>query len=107
MPRKTTAKQIIEKELNILGEKVYEEARVTSRKSKDRFAKDGRVIHRGGSLRKSINYSVKSQRLKLSQLHYGQYQQPNEMIVSIKKHIPESIKVISVNLVNNIMKPKK
>ncbi len=104
MPAKTTSKKIIEKELNVLGERVYEEARVTSRISKDRFDKNGNIIHRGGSLRKSINYRVKSQRLTMSQFYYGQYQKPNELAVSIKNHLPESINVISKNLVANILK---
>jgi len=104
MPAKITNKRIIENELNVLGEIVYEEARVTSRKSKDRFNKQGQVIHRGGSLRKSINYRVKSQRLTMSQFYYGQYQQPNELMVSIQKHTPDSINVIAKNLVANILK---
>lgn len=103
MPAKITNKRIIENELNVLGEIVYEEARVTSRKSKDRFDKNGN-IHRGGSLRKSINFRVKSQKLTMSQFFYGQYQKPNELAVSIKKHLPESINVISKNLVTNILK---
>lgn len=104
MSPKITNKKIIESELNVLGERVYEEARVTSRKSKDRFNKQGQVIHRGGSLRKSINYRVKSQRLTMSQFYYGQYQKPNELLVSIQKHVPESINIISKNLVANILK---
>lgn len=103
MPAKITNKRIIENELNVLGEIVYEEARVTSRKSKDKFDKNGN-IHRGGSLRKSINFRVKSQKLTMSQFFYGQYQKPNELAVSIKKHLPESINVISKNLVTNILK---
>lgn len=106
MSRPKTTKKIIEDELNVLGEKVYQEARVTSRKSKDRFAKDGRIIHRGGSLRKSINYRVKSQRLTMFQLYYGQYQKPNELLESVKRHVPESINVIAKNLVANILKLK-
>lgn len=105
MARKTT-KKIIEDELNLLGEIIYEEARITSRISKDRFDNNGNLIHKGGTLRKSINYGVKSQRLSLSQIYYGQYQQPNELMVSIKKHIPDSIKVIAKNLVSNIIKKK-
>jgi len=104
MPAKTTNKKIIEDELNVLGNIVYEEARVTSRISKDRFDKNGNIIHRGGSLRKSINFRVKSQKLTMSQFFYGQYQKPNELAVSIKNHLPESIKVISKNLVTNILK---
>jgi len=104
MPAKITNKRIIENELNVLGEIVYEEARVTSRKSKDKFDKNGNIIHRGGSLRKSINFRVKSQKLTVSQFFYGQYQKPNELAVSIKKHLPESINVISKNLVTNILK---
>lgn len=106
MSRPKTTKKIIEEGLNDLGAKAYEEARVTSRKSKDRFAKDGRIIHRGGSLRKSINYRVKSQRLTMFQLYYGQYQKPNELLESVKRHVPESINVISKNLVANILKLK-
>ena len=104
MPAKITAKKIIEKELNVLGEKVYEEARVTSRISKNRYNKNGELIHEGGSLRKSINYRVKSQRLTMSQFYYGQYQKPNELLVSIKTHIPESLNVISKNLVASVLK---
>lgn len=104
MPAKITNKRIIENELNVLGKIVYEEARVTSRKSKDKFDKNGNIIHRGGSLRKSINFRVKSQKLTMSQFFYGQYQKPNELAVSIKKHLPESINVISKNLVTNILK---
>lgn len=104
MPAKTTTKKIIETELNVLGKIVYEEARVTSRKSKDRYNKEGQLAHEGGSLRKSINYRVKSQRLTMSQFYYGQYQDPNELMISIKKHVPESINVISKNLVANILK---
>lgn len=106
MSRPKTTKKIIEEGLNELGSTVYEEARVTSRKSKDRFAKDGRIIHRGGSLRKSINYRVKSQRLTMFQLYYGQYQKPNELLESVKRHVPESINVIAKNLVANILKLK-
>lgn len=104
MPAKITNKRIIENELNVLGEIVYEEARVTSRKSKDRFDKNGNIIHRGGSLRKSINFRVKSQKLTVSQFFYGQYQKPNELMVSINNHVPESINVIAKNLVTNILK---
>ncbi len=104
MPPKITNKKIIENELNVLGEKVYEEARVTSRISKDRYDKQNRLIHKGGSLRKSINYRVKSQRLTMSQFYYGQYQKPNELLVSINRHVPESVNVIAKNLVANILK---
>lgn len=106
MPKATTTKKIIEKELNVLGSIVYEEARVTSRISKDRKDKQGNLTHKGGSLRKSVNYRVKSQRLTLSQLYYGQYQKPNELMVSIKRHVPESIKVITKNLVANVLNLK-
>ena len=104
MPPKITTKKIIEAELNVLGNKIYEEARVTSRKSKDRYNKQGVKVHIGGRLRKSINYRVKSQRLTMSQFYYGQYQKPNELMVSIKKHVPESINVISKNLVASVLK---
>lgn len=106
MSRPKTTKKIIEEGLNELGSTVYEEARVTSRKSKDRYNKHGAKIHIGGKLRKSINYRVKSQRLTMSQIYYGQYQKPNELLESVKRHVPETINVISKNLVANILKVK-
>lgn len=104
MPAKITNKKIIEDELNVLGSIVYEEARVTSRKAKDRVDKQGNLIYKGGRLRNSINFRAKSQILTMSQFFYGQYQKPNELAVSIKKHLPESINVISKNLVANVLK---
>lgn len=101
---KITATKIIENELKVLGEKVYEEARVTSRISKDRFNKEGQMIHEGGTLRASINYYPKGKKLTMSQIYYGQYQKPNELAESIKRHIPESVNVISKNLLKTIIK---
>lgn len=101
---KITATKIIENELKVLGEKVYEEARVTSRISKDRFNKERQMIHEGGTLRASINYYPKGKKLTMSQIYYGQYQKPNELAESIKRHIPESVNVISKNLLKTIIK---
>ena len=102
MAKKNETKRIVEAQLNIMGEIVYEEARVTSRVSKDVVRSDG-TQHLGGSLRKSINYGVKSQRVKFSQLFYGKFQQPNELVESIKRHLPDTVKVISVNLVASLL----
>ena len=107
MARAKTPTKIIEDELKELGRKVYEEARVTSRKSQDIIRKDGSIAHRGGTLRKSINYYPKGKKLTMSQIYYGQYQDPNELAVSIKKHIPESVNVISKNLLKTIIKDFK
>ena len=107
MAKQKTPTKIIEDELKVLGEKVYEEARVTQRISKDKFNKEGKQIHEGGTLRKSINYYPKGKKLTMSQIYYGQYQKPNELAVSIKKHIPESVNVISKNLLKTIIKDFK
>jgi len=107
MARAKTPTQIINDELKVLGDKVKEEARVTSRISKDRFNKEGKQIHEGGTLRKSILSYPKGKKLTMSQIYYGQYQDPNELAVSIKKHIPESVNVISKNLLKTIIKDFK
>ena len=120
--KKTPAK-IIEAELRILGELVFEETRTVVRVSKDEFDSEGNIIHRGGSLRDSILPYAKGRRLTMSQLYYGKYQKPKElgsapwnpplsatselwdnpMATSIAKNIPKSINTISKSLIKNIV----
>lgn len=123
MQKKKTATKIIEEELTILGDLVFDEARLTVRVSKDTFDAEGNIINRGGSLRDSILPYAKGKRLTMSQLDYGRWQKPKElgsvkwsppidrnsdvwdnpMITAIRKHLPESINVIAKDLIKNIV----
>lgn len=123
MPRKTTPTKIIEKELKRLGKNVYDESRETVRVSKDTFDSEGNQINEGGSLRDSINYYPKDERLTMSQLDYGKWQKPKElgstpwsppiardspqwdnpMLDAIKRNLPDSINVIAKDLIKNIV----
>jgi len=123
MPAKKTTTKIIEDELRILGDLVYDDARANVRVSKDTFDKDGNQINEGGSLRDSILPYAKGKRLTMSQLDYGRWQKPKElgnvkwsppadrnsqswdnpMITAIQKHLPESINVIAKDLIKNIV----
>lgn len=125
MPTKKaiTPAKIIEKELDAMGEIVYNETRAIVRVSKDRFDSEGNQIHEGGNLRDSIAYSAKGRRLSMSQLKYGNWQKPKELgeapwnppisatselwdnplATSIAKHIPETVKLISMSLIKLIV----
>jgi len=123
MATKKTPAKIIEDELRILGDIVYEEARITVRVSKDEFDSEGNITHRGGSLRDSILPYAKGRRLTMSQLNYGKWQKPKElgstpwnpplsatselwdnpMATSIAKHIPDTVNTISKSLIKNIV----
>ena len=123
MQKKKTATKIIEEELTILGDLVYDEARLNVRVSKDTFDAEGNKINEGGSLRDSILPYAKGKRLTMSQLDYGRWQKPKElgsvkwsppvdrnspnwdnpMITAIRKHLPESINVIAKDLIKNIV----
>lgn len=122
MTKKTPAK-IIEEQLRIMGEVVYNETRATVRVSKDTYDSEGNQINEGGSLRDSILPYAKGKRLTMSQLYYGKYQKPKElgstpwnpplsatselwdnpMATSIAKHIPETVNTISKSLIKNIV----
>lgn len=117
MPRKLTPTKIIENELKALGEIVYEEARANVRVSKDTFDKNGNQINEGGSLRDSILPYAKGKKLTMSQLDYGKWQKPKElgtqswspppydnpMMTAIQNNLPESINVISKDLIKRIV----
>lgn len=123
MTKKRTATKIIEDELTILGDIVYDETRENVRISKDTFDLDGNITNRGGSLRDSVLPYAKGKRLTLSQLNYGKWQKPKElgttkwnsplsstselwdnpMATSIAKNIPDTINTISKSLIKNIV----
>jgi len=123
MATKKTPAKIIEAELAILGDIVYDETRSVVRVSKDEFDSDGNIIHRGGSLRDSILPYAKGRRLTMSQLFYGKWQKPKElgstpwnppasatselwdnpMATSIAKNIPKTVNTISKSLIKNIV----
>lgn len=123
MKKKITPTKIIEAELKVLGDIVFDETRLNVRVSKDTFSKDGDITNRGGSLRDSILPFAKGKKLTMSQLNYGKWQKPkdfgsakwsppasatssiwdNPMATSIAKNIPETINVISKSLIKNII----
>lgn len=76
------ADQIIKRRLNELGENVYQQA-------KDRSRVDT------GRLRDSVNYMVRPDtRLTVAQVYYGKYQQPDELMVAINDHVPDTVDLI-------------
>jgi len=76
------ADQIIKKQLNELGEIVYQEARANSRV-------------RTGRLRDSVNYMVRPDtRLTMAQVYYGKFQQPDELMEAVNRNIDASIDLI-------------
>lgn len=84
------ADKIIKKQLNILGEKIYEEARETSRFDT-------------GQLQNSINYMVKPDtKLTMAQVYYGKYNYPkginsgdkNALLIAVKENAIATTKII-------------
>lgn len=89
------ADQIIKKNLNILGEIVYLEAKANSRVDT-------------GRLRDSVNYMVRPDTtLNLGQVYYGAYQEPNELLASVNKHVPNTTKVIIKEINDQLLAPFK
>jgi mRNA-degrading endonuclease YafQ of YafQ-DinJ toxin-antitoxin module len=96
-----TADKIIKANLEILGEKIYKQTR-----------KKTRVLT--GSLKNSINYSVKPDtRLTFFQNIYGKDVRPagektgetDALLITIKKLLPEGIEVIKKDLTESILYP--
>lgn len=84
------ADKIIKKQLNILGEKIYDEARETSRFDT-------------GQLKNSINYMVKPDtKLTMAQVYYGKYNYPkgensgdkNALLIAVKENSMATTKII-------------
>ena len=94
------ADQIIKENLNILGEQIYKKTRKITRVDT-------------GSLKNSINYSVKPDTtLTFFQNYYGaevhptkQYDkgEPDALMITIKELLPEGIKVIKKDLFESVL----
>lgn len=97
------ADQIIKKNLNILGEKIYRDTRKTTR-----------VLT--GALKNSVNYAVKPDTtLTVFQLNYGADVRPagkstgekDALFISVKDKVPEGIAIIKKELTESILYPFK
>lgn len=90
-----SADKIIKKQLNVLGDLIYEEARENSRVDT-------------GRLRDSVNYMVKPDtRLTLGQVYYGKFQEPNELLASLDRHVSDTTKIIVQDINDQLLKPFK
>ena len=95
-----TADQIIKKNLNVLGDKIYRQTR-----------RQTRVLT--GALKNSINYAVKPDTvLTVFQLNYGsdvhpkkQYDkgQPDALLIAVKELVPPQTEVIKKELTESIL----
>lgn len=89
------ADKIIKAKLNILGEKIYIQARDRSRVDT-------------GRLRDSVNYMVKPDTtLTVAQVFYGKFQKPNELVVSIMDNAPETTDIIITEINDQLLAPFK
>ena len=95
------ADQIIKRNLNILGEKIYKKTRSITRV-------------RTGSLKNSVNYAVKPDTtLTLYQNDYGSDVRPagkkegefDALMITIKELLPEGIEIIKKELTESILYP--
>lgn len=93
--------KIIKAELNELGERIYKEARKTTR-----------VLT--GSLKNSINYAVKPDTtLTMYQNSYGKDVRPagknsgeyDALFIAVKKLVPEGVEIIKKELTESILYP--
>jgi hypothetical protein len=89
------ADKIIKAKLNIIGEKIYVQARDRSRVDT-------------GRLQSSVNYMVKPDTtLTVAQVFYGKYQKPNELVVSVRDNAPEATRLIITEINDQLLKPFK
>ncbi len=87
--------KIIKKELNVLGEKVYNQARSRSRVDT-------------GRLRDSVNFRVKPDTvLTVGQVFYGKFQKPDELIKAVEDHIDDSTKIVVAEINDQLLAPFK
>ena len=96
------ADQIIKKHLNILGDKIYKQAR-----------RQTRVLT--GSLKNSINYAVKPDTtLTVFQNAYGKEVHPSKkydkgepdaLLIAVKELLPEGVTIIKKDLTESILYP--
>lgn len=90
-----TADQIIKAKLNILGEKIFVQARDNSRVDT-------------GRLRDSVNFRVKPDTtLTVAQVFYGKFQQPDELLVAVAELAPETTRIIITEINDQILAPFK
>jgi hypothetical protein len=94
------ADKIIKKELNILGEKIYNQAVSTSRRLT-------------GVLQDTQNFRVQPDTvLTVAQVYYGAFNYPagvtsgekNALLIAVKEHIPESTKIIVTEITDELLK---
>lgn len=97
------ADKIIKEKLNILGEKIYLEARDTSRVDT-------------GRLRDSVNYRVRPDTtLTIAQVYYGKFNYPkgqnsgerNALLIAAQKHIDETTNLIVTEITDALTQPFK
>lgn len=95
------ADQIIKKNLNVLGEKIYRQSRRTTR-----------ILT--GALKNSQNYAVKPDTtLTMFQLSYGADVRPagkksgpfDALLIAVKENIPEGVEIIKRELKESVMFP--
>jgi hypothetical protein len=97
------ADKIIKKELLKLGNIITDESAITSRIKTSKL--------RNSQGRRVFNDTT----LRVFQVEYGAYNYPigensgekNALLISVKKHVPESTKVIVSNLIEKIIDPFK
>lgn len=98
---KIASDKIIKENLEILGQKIYKEARKTTR-----------ILT--GSLKKSINYSVKPDTtLTFYQNEYGKDVRPagkkdgetDALLIAIKDLVPLGVEIIKKDLIESVMYP--
>lgn len=84
------ADKIIKKELNVMGENIYQYAKTNSRVDT-------------GRLRDSVNYMVKPDTvLTVAQVYYGAYQDPNELQVAINEYVDEATNLIVTEITDQL-----
>ena len=95
------ADRIIKNRLLELGEIVYEETKANSRVAADTYYKTDRVQPKGslnkagGTLRDSVNYMVRPDTiLTMAQIYYGKFQEPDELLLSIDRHIEKAVDLV-------------
>ncbi len=89
------ADKIIKAQLNKLGEIIYQEAKANSRV-------------RTGRLRDSVNYMVKPDTtLTVGQVYYGAFQDPNELLAAVNRHVSETTNIIVTEINDAILQPFK
>jgi hypothetical protein len=94
-PQKIASDKIIKKELNVLGEKIHNDA-----------TKNSRVDT--GRLRDSQNFRVKPDTvLTVAQVFYGKFQDPDVLVKAVEKHVPKSTNIIITEITDQLLRDYK